>query len=127
MSDPLIPTVVRQLIAERLDSIPELEAVLLLREGAPRGWTAEEAGRRLYVSTTVAAHVLAELRDRGFFVSDGDAYRYQPESAALAEAVDALAIAYRGQLVAVTHLIHSKPSRNVRDFAEAFRLRKPRS
>jgi hypothetical protein len=126
MSDPLIPHVVRQLIAERLDSIPELEAVLLLREGGPRGWTPEDAGRRLYVSTTVAAHILAALRERGFFASDGDEYRYHPESPALAEAVDALAAAYRSQLVAVTHLIHSKPGRNVRDFAEAFRLR-PRS
>jgi hypothetical protein len=126
MPDSQIPATVRQLIAERLDSIPELEAVLLLREGGPRAWTAEEAGRRLYVSTTVAAHILAELRERGFFASDGDAYRYEPESPALAAVVDALAAAYRSHLVAVTHLIHSKPGRNVRDFAEAFRLR-PRS
>jgi hypothetical protein len=127
MTDAQIPSLVRQLIAERLDSIPEVEAVLLLRESTPRGWTAEDAGRRLYVSTTVAAHLLEELRDRGFFVAAGDEYAYQPESPALAEAVDALAAAYRRHLVAVTHLIHSKPGRNVRDFAEAFRLRKPRS
>jgi hypothetical protein len=127
MSDPQIPNVVRQLVAERLDSIPELEAVLLLRESGARAWTPEDAGRRLYVSTTVAAHVLAGLRERGFFASDGNEYRYEPESPALAAAVDALAAAYRAHLVAVTHLIHSKPGRNVRDFAEAFRLRKPRS
>jgi hypothetical protein len=122
--DP-IPHAVRDLIAERLDSVPELEAVLLFRENPGRTWTAEEAGTRLYVSTTVAAYVLDTLAARGFFAPTGDAYRYQPESVELAAAVDQLADAYRKQLVAITELIHSKPSRHVRDFANAFRLRKP--
>lgn len=125
MSDEL-PPAVRALIAERIDSVPELEAVLLFRADPQRAWTAEEAGRRLYVSTTVAAHVLAELRERGFFVQVGDAYRYEPD-ADLTAAIDELATAYSRHLVAVTELIHSKPSRGVRDFANAFRLRRPRS
>lgn len=126
MTDDLISPAVRALIAERLDSVPELEAVLLLREHAARGWTAEEAGTRLYVSTTVAAHVLATLAERGFFSATDATYRYAPATPEIADAVDQLAIAYRRHLVAVTEIIHSKPSRNVRDFANAFRLRKPR-
>lgn len=125
MTGDLIPNAVRELIAERLDSVPELEAVLLFRENPGRTWTAEEAGTRLYVSTTVAAHVLDTLAGRGFFTATGEAYRYQPESADLAMAVDQLADAYRRHLVAITELIHAKPSRQVRDFANAFRLRKP--
>lgn len=126
MSDELIPPAVRALIAERIDSVPELEAVLLFRGEAERAWTPEEAGQRLYVSTTVAAHVLAALRDRGFFAHTGGTYRYAPTSPELAAVVDALALAYSQQLVAVTHLIHSKPSQSVRDFANAFRLRRPK-
>lgn len=122
--DP-IPHAVRELIAERLDSVPELEAVLLFRENPARAWTPEDAGTRLYVSTTVAMHVLDTLSARGFFAAAGGGYRYQPESADLAAAVDALADAYRRHLVAITELIHAKPSRHVRDFANAFRLRKP--
>jgi hypothetical protein len=80
---------------------------------------------RLYVSTTVATHVLDTLAARGFFAAVDGAYRYQPESADLAIAVDQLADAYRGHLVAITEMIHAKPSRHVRDFANAFRLRKP--
>ena len=126
MANESIPSVVRQLIADRLDSIPELEAVLLFREDRTRHWTADEAGRRLYVSTTVATYILEQLHDRGFFARDGDRYRYEPESGALAEAVDQLAGAYSRHLVEVTHLVHSKPGQDVRDFANAFRLRKPR-
>ncbi len=121
-----IPAAVQRLIAERLDSIPELEAVLLFREDPARGWTAEEAGRRLYVSTPVAAYILSTLSQRGFLVERDDMYRYAPESDELAAAVDQLSAAYRRRLVDVTHMVHSKPSRNVRDFAEAFRFRRPR-
>jgi uroporphyrinogen-III synthase len=126
MADDRIPSIVADLIADRLDSIPELEAVLLLRENRAREWTAEDAGRRLYVSTTVAAHLLGELQARGFFARTGEVYRYAPESEALAASVDELAVAYARHLVAVTQLVHAKPRRDVRDFANAFRLRKPR-
>lgn len=119
-----IPEAARRLIAERIDSIPELEAVLLLREYRTREWTAAEAGARLYVSRTVAAHILSVLEARGFFSCTGQAYRYAP-SADVESAVDALATAYSNHLVSVTHLVHAKPSASVREFADAFRLRKP--
>jgi len=121
-----IPDDVRTLILERIDSVPELEAILLFREDPRREWTAEAAGRRLYVSTTVAGHVLGLLCERGFFTCTGDAYRYEPESSGLRDVVDRLATAYARHLVAVTQMIHSKPSQNLRDFVDAFRLRKPK-
>ena len=62
-----IPEAVRQLIADSIDSIAELEAILLLRRERDRFWSVEEAGRRLYVSEVVAGHVLSVLTERGFF------------------------------------------------------------
>ncbi len=126
MSDEPISDAIRRLIVERLDSVPELEALLLLRDDPARRWTPDEAGKRLYVSTMVAGHILSTLTERGFFALDDTAYRFAPESPELRALVDQLAAAYSRQLVAVTQLIHSKPSRNVRDFADAFRLRKPK-
>lgn len=121
---PNIPEAVKRLIATSIDSVPELEAILLLRENAARAWTPAEAGQRLYVSTTMAAHVLSVLAARGFFRSDADRYRYDPATPELAAAVGELAAAYSRHLVAVTQLIHGKPSASVRGFADAFRLRK---
>lgn len=120
-----IPEAVRRLILERIDSIPELEAVLLLREYREREWTAAEAGERLYVSRTVAAHILTKLEERGFFSCTSQAYRYAP-SADVESAVDELATVYSNHLVSVTHLVHAKPSASVREFADAFRFRKPK-
>lgn len=105
----------RRLIAERIDSVPELEAGLLLRENRDRVWTAEDAGKRLYVSTVVAAHVLHALAEREFFVEADGTWRGGPASLELASTIDVLAVTYAHHLVAVTHLIHSKPSQNVRD------------
>jgi DNA-binding IclR family transcriptional regulator len=119
-----IPDGVRRLIAERIDSIPELEAVLLLREYRGREWTATEAGQRLYVSKAVAAHILNVLEERGFFARNGQSYRYGPASTDLETTVEELVQAYSHHLVAVTQLVHAKPSPSVREFADAFRFRK---
>lgn len=119
-----IPENVRLLIIEKLDSVPELEAVLLLRGESSRTWTVSEAGARLYVSTTVAAHVLAVLHERGFLTKVGEAYRYAPAAPEVDRTVGDLAHTYATNLIAVTRLIHAKPAASIRQFADAFRLRK---
>ena len=124
MSPPEIPEDVRRVIAESIDSIPELEAILLLREYGSRTWTADEAGERLSVSKPVAAHILAVLVTRGFLTRDQKRYRYAPSSKELESIIDRLAEAYSHHLVAVTQLVHAKPSTSARHFADAFRLRR---
>jgi len=117
------PESVKRLIAERIDSVPELEALLLLREHRGRDWTPSDAGQRLYVSAAVAAHVLAKLAGHGFLSSGEGGYRYAP-GVELASAVDQLAEAYAHHLVEVTQMIHTKPPPSIRQFADAFRFRK---
>jgi hypothetical protein len=118
-----VPDVVRRLIAESIDSIAELEALLLLRDHL-RPWTIEEAGARLYVSFPVATYTLTALAARGFLSQQAQTYRYAPASTELDRAVVSLAEAYTQNLVAVTHLVHGKPAPSVLAFAKAFRLRK---
>lgn len=119
-----IPENVKRLIAERIDSIPELEAVLLLKDHPDRSWDADQAGARLYVSRTVASHVLAALAGRGLLRREGQAYRYAPTDDSLRADIEDLAGCYSRQLVDVTQLVHSKPGAIVRSFADAFRFRK---
>ncbi len=123
MPSNALPDPVKRLIAEHIDSVPELEAVLLLREHATRDWTPTEAGQRLYVSTTVAAHVLAKLASHGFLTQSEAGYRFAP-GPEIAPQVDQLAEAYARHLVEVTHMIHKKPPPSIRQFADAFRFRK---
>lgn len=124
MSAPEIADDVRRMIAESIDSIPELEAILLLREYRSATWTVVQAGERLYVSKAVAAHILAVLETRGFLNRDQQGYRYSPSSKELESTIDRLADAYSHHLVAVTQLVHAKPNASVRHFADAFRFRK---
>jgi hypothetical protein len=119
-----IPEVVRRLIADKIDSIPELEAVLLLRKDRTRTWSIEESSKALFVSPVVAGYILGVLTERGFLACSDESYRYAPDSPVLEAAVDLLATTYSRRLVEVTHLVHAKPSASVRLFADAFRLRK---
>jgi DNA-binding IclR family transcriptional regulator len=119
-----VPEAVRRLIDEKLDSVVELEAILLLREFRLRAWSAREASERLYIRETTASQVLATLAERGFLTCRDETYRYEPDNALLEDACTALAAAYSRSLITVTRLIHSKPSSAARQFAEAFRLRK---
>ncbi len=126
MSSPNVPERARRLILEAIDSVAELEALLLLREAPGRRWNIHDAGARLYVSRDVAADALAALARRGFLEENAEGFVYRPMSPDMAEDVTVLAQAYSTSLVAVTHMIHSKPSSSVQDFARAFRFRKDR-
>jgi hypothetical protein len=124
MAQPAIPDRVRRLILDAIDSVAELEALLLLRDTGGQSWTPDAASARLYVSRIVAAYSLGALADRGLLQETADGFVYQPVSPALAEDVAALAAAYSQNLIAVTQLIHAKPGPSVQDFARAFRFRK---
>lgn len=115
---------VKRLILASIDSVPELETLLLLRDKAEQSWTAAETGQRIYVSEAVAAHILSELVERGFLAATGSNYRYAPATDELRNTVEDLADAYAHHLVEVTRMIHSKPSASVRQFANAFVLKK---
>jgi hypothetical protein len=54
---------------------------------------------------------------------DGDAYRYQSRDPATDATIGRLASIYASHLIAITNMIHQK-GRNVRSFADAFKLRK---
>jgi hypothetical protein len=112
----------RGFITGYIDSVAQLEALLLLRASADRKWTLAEIAGRLYTPEAETAHIIFRLCTGGLATQENGFYWYDcaPEVAAL---VDRLADAYRRQLIPITNLIHAKPTR-IREFAEAFRLKK---
>jgi hypothetical protein len=123
-ADP-IPDDVRRFIVGHIDSVPALEALLLMRRSPERWWTAAELATELYVESRHIAPVLADLGARGLCAVDGTPPRYSwnPATPELGAHLDRLADVYGKYLVAVTNLIHSKPRPSVRGFSDAFRLR----
>lgn len=129
MTSPDIPARVWQFLAERIDTVPQLEALLLLWENPQHLWSEEELAARIYVARPVAVTILQALQRQQLVVAQpGPPPRYQynlqwdPSGEVLAE----VASAYRRHLVQLATFIHSRASTAVREFARAFDLKKDR-
>ncbi|MGI8884334.1 MAG: hypothetical protein ACR2IA_08835 [Pyrinomonadaceae bacterium] len=127
MADDLIPDDVRRFILDKIDSIAELEGLLLFSRNPETEWNIEALAQRLYASQQQTSDVLTRLYLLGFLAvkeKESLTYYYQPGSPELRRMVDRVAEIYSKYLVPVTNLIHSKPQSKVQQFADAFKLRK---
>jgi hypothetical protein len=124
-----IPERVLQFLSERIDTVPQLEAVLLMWQQAARNWSAEEIAARVYVSPREAEALLEALR-RGQLVAatpeEAGRYRYDGEWDPSGERIAELAAVYARNLVQVATFIHSRGSSSVREFARAFDFKRER-
>jgi hypothetical protein len=116
-------------IQENIDSVPHLEALVLLWNSRPVGWSGEELSSRLYVQPEQVNQIIRDLvRIQVAREIPGEPPRFayfsrSEEQNDLMHEVDG---AYRRELVRVSTMIHSKASPAIREFARAFRLRKER-
>jgi hypothetical protein len=123
-SDRMIPSDIREFILQRLNSIAELEALLLLWRNPDQDWDKVSLARRLYITEPLAGRVLLQLRAQNLVEENNGFYRYGRSSEALGVIVDRLAQLYTTHLIPITHLVHSKASSRIQEFADAFVLRK---
>jgi hypothetical protein len=122
MSDDDLPEDIRRFILEKIDSVIQMEALLLFLSDPQAAWPASAIGGRLYISVPEAYEMLAALKDRGFLKESGGQYVYGPASPELAEIVARAAETYRHHLIPFTRFVHEKPK--IQQFADAFRIRK---
>jgi hypothetical protein len=118
---------VRTLILERIDSVVQLEILLLLHGAPDRARSAQEIAQELRIDASWAAGQLGDLAGRGLAApasEGGELFRYAPASPELDHAVSALSREYNERRVRVISLIFSKPVDKLRSFADAFRFRK---
>ncbi|HEX4039199.1 MAG TPA: hypothetical protein VHX37_14170 [Acidobacteriaceae bacterium] len=118
-----IRTDVDRFIFDEIDSVPHLEALLLLWNTRPRRWPIDELSRYLYIPSDRTRQIIRDLQQHELAGCDSDACFYIS-----AEARDTLIAdvdrTWRRELVRISNMIHSKASPAVRDFARAFRFRK---
>jgi hypothetical protein len=126
---PDVPPRVLQFIADKIDTVPELEALLLMWESPARAWLDEEIARSVYVTTHAAMGILQSLERRNLVCGD----EHQPRRYAYSNSWDTcgdlmaeVAAAYRRHLIQVATFIHSNGSASIREFARAFDLKKDR-
>jgi hypothetical protein len=122
-----IPDDVDRFLARHVDTIEQLEVLLLLHRCPATDWTAESVASALYIQPASAARRLAALAGFGLLASKAESaptYRYAPRTPELDATVGRLADTYRERRVAVITAIASRPMENVRAFSDAFRFRK---
>lgn len=127
MSNGGLPENVKSFIAGHIDSAVQLELLLLMFQTQGRLWDAAAICAELKIDAGWAATQLAYLCEKGLLRSnDGpnSVYEYAPRTEELGAAVAELASVYADRRVSVISLIYSRPSDNLRAFADAFRLRK---
>lgn len=116
---------VDQFIMDRIDSVPHLEALLLIWRDRTQVSSAERLAKQLWVKTDIAKRILQDLARDGFLdvVPESEEYYYRSDPAN-DRLIDLLNDTYQKELIRVSTMIHSKPSAAVREFARAFRLKK---
>ncbi|HEX4797137.1 MAG TPA: hypothetical protein VH370_25315 [Humisphaera sp.] len=129
MQDADNPERVKTFIADHIDSVVQLEILLLLQRNPSRDFAAQEIARELRIEPSWVVSRLADLSARGILVACGDQnafVRFQPRSDELRTSIEELAGMYLSHRVRITSLIFAKPPEALKSFADAFRLRKDR-
>ena len=121
-----IPAAVLEFVVKRIDTVTELETLLIMSAEESRRWSVDEIAARIYVAKPSAEAVLHALERHRLIVADdaGESFRFSPANEEERQAVVQTAIAYRVHLIPIATLIHKKASGPVQEFARAFSLKK---
>lgn len=122
-----IPEAVKQFIFEYIDSVEQMEVLLLLRRNSSRTFTAKGVSDEMRRSPDSCELRLRSLEDAGFLTVDGNQeYHYVPASPEVDAVIGSLEDAYRIRPHKVLELIFS-PMKKARGFADAFMMKRKKS
>jgi hypothetical protein len=124
MAPQEISAEVLDFLSRHIDSIPELETLLMMSEHAQQSWDETAVAARIYVTPAGARSILESLLRRRLVLAADGGFRFEPGDEAQRALVARVALAYRSNLVAVANFIHRKASASVMEFARAFDLKK---
>ena len=123
-----VPVHVLRFLEENIDTVPQLETLLMMNEAPDRAWLIADIASRNYITEPRAADTLNALLRRGLVSSEGSParFRFNPSTDETRAAVADLARCYQRSLSRISELIHAKPSAAITEFARAFDLKKDR-
>ena len=116
-------------ILHQIDTVPHLEALLLLWRKRPQAFTESDLAAQLFVDAGTVSEIVKDLQRRELIAAAPDSageYRYEAKSPYTDALMQALSDMYRRELISISKLIHSKTPSAARDFARAFKFTKDR-
>lgn len=122
-----VSRLVRVFVATHLRSLDDLQLLVLLIQSDERWWDADSAARELRVPLRAARTGLDRLASQNLLdirITGDVRYQFRPGTEDLRQAAVACCEAYRANPLAVTTLVSSATRRGLKDFADAFRIRK---
>jgi hypothetical protein len=109
MADFDVPADVQRFLREYVESLEQLEILVLLRRRLDRAWSALEVADELRIRESVAEEELRRLCDRGVLITpdptSSELFRYGPTSETLAVMTQRLVETYDAQRVAIMRLM----------------------
>lgn len=118
---------VKEFVRRHIDSVHQLELLLLLKRYEDRAWTASELARELYTSSIATEESLRRFVDLKLVSNEtkseqDTAYRYiaGEQDGNVSELMEA----YKQYRVRIIDTIFSKSTDSLRDFSNAFKLRR---
>ena len=121
-----LPDEVIRFITRNIESLEQLELLLLLMHSPDRWWDAASVAHALGMSPEDARRTLDRFTSHNLLAISitGDVrYQFQPGEPGLQRSMAAFAEACRSNRLAVLTLVTRRPRRSLRDFADAFRIR----
>jgi hypothetical protein len=122
-----IPAAVQKFILDHVNSVEQLETLLLLQRFPSSEFTVLDVSRSLYSAEDSIHRRMEDLRAIGLVTCVDAAakrYRYSPPSSEVAATVAGLAEAYQVRRVSVITMIFSKGTQNLRAFTDSFKFKK---
>jgi len=121
---------VEEFILEKIDTVPQIEALLLIWNKRPKAWSVQEMANALYVSPEVTRAVLQDLVEKELISREpqqSGQYVYRTKPPEREDLMSLLDRTYRHELIRISKLIHAKAPSAVEQFARAFRFTREKS
>jgi predicted transcriptional regulator len=120
-----LPLDVKSFLTEMIESVAHLEVLLMLLSYPEKKFSAADVSRELRSNTHSATNQLNHLSQKGLLKShDNNCFQYAPLTPEMDEKVKQLYDVYKEMPVAVVTWIYEKPQNKLKDFSDAFKLKK---
>ena len=122
-----LPHRVVAFVRDHVETLEQLEVLILLSKSPERWWDAAAAGEALGLSETITGDALERFASHNLLaisITTDVRYQLQPGTPMLRDASAEFAEACRTRRGAIFRLVTDAQQRAMREFADAFRLRR---